>query len=263
MNKYLQSNDNSDVIAIIPAAGKASRLPELNHSKEIFPVRWNPQTNQSLPDEKPVCFYLLEKFTQAGIRKGIMVIREEKWDIVKTVGGGACVDMDIAYQMLKLPHGTAYTIDQVYPFVKDNIVAIGFPDILFSGENAFSTILNTLRDSDADIVLGLFPADKPHKVDMVNIDEQMNVTEIDIKPQSTTLTLTWGIAVWKPEFTRLLHETLNNLVRKSSDPELFIGDVVRVAIDQGLKVRAETVSKTPFLDIGTPDDLSKVTHTRS
>ena len=265
MSSQFQSNKSgsltmTDVIAIIPAAGKATRLPDITCSKEIYPVAWQqPGLNNESVKEKPVCFYLLEKFTHAGINKGIMIIREEKSDIIKTLGNGNCVNMDIAFQMLKLPYGTAYTIDQAYPFVKNQIVAIGFPDILFSTDNAFTTILNTLHNSEADVVLGLFPADRPHKVDMVNIDTTMNVTEIDIKPESTPLTLTWGIAVWKPAFTQLLHETLINLVRQDSDPELFIGDVIKIAIDKGMEVKAEQVSKAPYLDIGTPDDLARAT----
>lgn len=251
-------SNNSDVIAIIPAAGKATRLPDISCSKEIYPIAWQPP-GTSVKDikEKPVCFYLLENLSRAGINKGIMIIREEKSDIVKTLGDGCCVNMDITFDMLKLPYGTAYTIDQAYPLVKDQLVAIGFPDILFSAKDAFTTILNTLRNSTADVVLGLFPADRPHKVDMVNIDTDMNVTEIDIKPQSTSLTLTWGIAVWKPTFTQLLHKTLKNLVRQESDPELFIGDVIRIAINKGLKVKAEQVSDVAYLDIGTPDDLAR------
>ncbi len=257
MKEYLNM-DNSDVVAIIPAAGRASRLPGLKHSKEIHPVTAGFADAVSVCNKKPVCFYLLEKLAKAGVSKSIMVIREEKWDIVKTLGSGGSVGIDIMYQMLKLPHGTAYTIDQVYPFVKYNIVALGFPDILFAGENAFASILNTLRTSDADIVLGLFPADKPHKVDMVRIDENMNVLEIDIKPQITALTLTWGIAVWKPAFTHMLRQTLASTVKKSDDPELFIGDVIKIAINRGLKVRSEIVSKQAFIDIGTPDDLARV-----
>jgi glucose-1-phosphate thymidylyltransferase len=34
-----------------------------------------------------------------------------------------------------------------------------------------------------------------------------------------------------------------------------VGDVIRAAIDAGLKVEAVQVSDRPFLDIGTPDDL--------
>ena len=63
-----------------------------------------------------------------------------------------------------------YTIDQAYPHVRNAYVALGFPDILFSPDNAFTQLINQLRSRNADVVLGLFPADKPEKTDMVEID---------------------------------------------------------------------------------------------
>ena len=152
-----------DVIAIIPAAGRATRLPSIKHSKEILAIGYKNESQNNSAMDKPVCFHLLEKFANAGINKGIMIIREDKWDIPKTLGNGKCVNMEIAYQMLEHSHGTAYTINQAYPFIKENIVALGFPDILFSPDDAYSQILQRLTDFNADVILGLFPADRPEK----------------------------------------------------------------------------------------------------
>jgi len=245
------------VIAIIPAAGKATRLPSINSSKEILPIGYiNPSLNNTEMD-KPVCFHLMEKLAYSGIPKAIMVIREEKWDIPNTIGNGKCVNMEIAYQILALPHGTAFTIDQAYPFAGDNIVAIGFPDILFSPDDAYSQILNVLANTEADVVLGLFPVEKPEKVDMVKVNPSNDVTDIVIKPKMSDLKLSWGIAVWKPSFSKFLHEYIRTHQHKKSDPEIFIGDVIKLAITQGLRIKAKQVSDEAFLDIGTPDDLSK------
>jgi len=249
--------DTNNVIAIIPAAGKAKRLPAIEYSKEIIPIGYKNPSQKNVEMDKPICFHLMEKFTCAGISKGLMIIREEKWDIPSTLGNGKCVNMEIAYQMLDLPHGTAYTINQAYPFIIDNIVAIGFPDILFSPDDAYSQILNLLSSTEADVVLGLFPADRPEKVDMVEINQINDVTAIVIKPKLSDLKLTWGIAVWKPSFSKFLHEYINAHQQKKSDPELFIGDVIRQAITQGLSVKAKQVSNDAFLDVGTPDDLAK------
>jgi len=199
----------------------------------------------------------MEKFTYAGITKGIMIIREEKWDIPNTIGNGKCINMEIAYQMLNVSHGTAYTIDQAYPFTNDKIVAIGFPDILFSPDDAYSQILNVLANTEADVVLGLFPVEKPEKVDMVEVNQSNDVTDIVIKPKMSDLKLAWGIAVWKPSFSKFLHEYILTHQHKKSDPEIFIGDVIKLAITQGLSIKAKQVSDEAFLDIGTPDDLSK------
>lgn len=250
------------VTAIVPAAGKASRLPGLRGSKEIYPIGSLNKTDGKHHADKPVCLYLLEKLAAAGIKKTLMVIRKEKWDIPQTLENGKCANMEIAYQILELPYGTAYTIDQAYPFVKNDIIAIGFPDILFNADNAYKDILFTLQDSGCDVVLGLFPADKPHKVDMVETDEANNVVDIIIKPQSSTLKNTWGIAVWNPSFTHYLHDYLSRLERNNSGKnnaasETFIGEAIVAAVRSGLTVKAQAVSDTPFIDIGTPEDLAR------
>lgn len=105
-------------------------------------------------------------------------------------------------------------------------------------------------------MLGLFPADQPRKMDMVDADSDGKVRQIVIKPHQTQLRHTWGIAVWTPVFTHFMHEYLA-VARKSAlhKPELFVGDIVQAAIGEGLRVEAVHVSDEPFLDIGTPDDL--------
>lgn len=256
--KKLDTNKPSEVIAIIPAAGIASRLPGLSGSKEMVSIgtMLNPASNKLVP--KPVCLHLIEKYRNAGIKKCFIVLRKDKWDIPEYLGSGEKVNMNIAYLMMGLPYGTAYTIDQAYPHVKHAYVALGFPDILFSPDDSFAQLINKLETTNADIVLGLFPANKPEKSDMVETDNEQNALNIIIKPKQTDLQLTWGIAVWKPSFSQFLHDYLLSHQRKESDPELHIGHVIQAAINDGMSVVTETVSGQAFLDIGTPDDLSRV-----
>jgi glucose-1-phosphate thymidylyltransferase len=136
------------------------------------------------------------------------------------------------------------------------IVALGFPDIIFQSEEAFMRVLAKLTASDADVVLGLFPTDRPEKVDMVGLDDDSRVLHLAIKPRQTHLRYTWGLAVWKPTFTHFLHEHLIAVKTTAKvRPELFVGDVIQAAIDDGLRVEAVHVADTPYLDIGTPEDL--------
>ena len=260
LNNVPNKPNNREVIAIIPCAGRASRLPSITCSKELYPIGSSKilETGQSVP--KPVGLYLLEKFKAASINKAYLILRNGKWDIPAFFDTGSSIGLDLGYLMMGLPHGTAYTINQAYPFVKHANVAIGFPDILFSPDNAYTQILNSLSENsenNADVMLGLFPADKPEKVDMVKFDANNNVLNIVIKPKQTDLRYTWGIAVWTPVFTQFLYDYLSDLERHASDAELFIGEVIQAAISNGLKVNAEIVSQSPFLDIGTPDDLRR------
>jgi len=81
---------------------------------------------------KVVCHYLLEKMRNAGVCKAYIILREGKWDIPAYLRDGTIFDMHLAYLMLGVPFGVPYTVDQAYPFVKENLVAFGFPDVLFN-----------------------------------------------------------------------------------------------------------------------------------
>jgi glucose-1-phosphate thymidylyltransferase len=159
--------------------------------------------------------------------------------------------------VLSLPFGTPFTLDEAYPFVQQSLVAFGFPDMLFRPDDAFVQLRSYLRSSSASILLGLFPAQEPEKVDMVDIKQDGQVLRIIVKPSSTNLIYTWGIALWTPLFTEFMHDFVN--VRKmsaASQSEISVGNVIQAAIEAGLVVEAIPVSRQPYLDIGTPEGLA-------
>jgi glucose-1-phosphate thymidylyltransferase len=257
------------VIGLIPAGGKATRISPLPLSKELFPVGFrgdaddvkkNHQINQGKLRPKVVSHYLLEKMQLAGIDKAYFILRPGKWDIPAYFGDGEMLAMSLGYLIMGLPYGVPFTLDSAYPFVKDAVVALGFPDILFEPKDAYIKILKKLDRSNADVVLGLFPTDKPQKAGMVDFDDTGKVRSIIEKPPQSDLRFMWGIAVWKPQFTEFLHEYLI-AVKKDINlpqlPEIPIGNVIQAAINKGLQVEAEAFADGSYLDIGTPDDLIK------
>ena len=118
-----------EVVAVLPAAGRSRRLAPLPCSKEILPVGLGiiPGCDGKRP--KVASHYLLECLQQAGVRKGYVVICQGKWDIPAYWGDGSRLGMDLAYVAIEGSSGPPDTIDRAYPFVKDKIVAFGFPDI--------------------------------------------------------------------------------------------------------------------------------------
>lgn len=48
----------------------------------------------------------------------------------------------------------------------------------------------------------------------------------------------------------------------AAETEIFVGDIVRAGIENGLNIHATKVSDHPFLDIGTADDLQSPPHWR-
>ncbi len=216
---------------------------------------------------KAVCHYLLEKMRLAGATKAYIILREGKWDIPAYLGDGTMLDMHLAYLMMNLPFGAPYTLDQAYPFAQNALVAFGFPDIIFQPDDAFVQLLARQAATDADIVLGLFPAHQPQKMDMVDLDDDGRVRQIVIKPHQTHLRYTWIIAVWTPVFARFMHEHLAAIQKEyerdnagSNAPEnreLFVGDVIQAAIHNDLRVETVPFPNGAYLDIGTPGDLVK------
>jgi len=256
-----------EVVGIIPAGGQATRIAPLPCSKELYPVGFQQVDEGRSLRPKVVCHYLLEKMRSAGAIKAYIILRAGKWDIPAYLGDGTMLDMHLAYLMMNLPYGAPYTIDQAYPFVQDAIVVFGFPDIIFEPDDAFIHLLSRQVTTRADIVLGLFRTDQPHKMDMVDLDDASRVRDIVIKPRQTSLLYTWIIAVWTPIFTHFLHEYLvktqveiikHKTWRKAAKPgELFVGDIIRAAIQSGLRIETVLFTEGNYLDIGTPGDLVK------
>ena len=258
MQAKKESPGRQNVVAVIPCAGRATRLPVLPCSKELYPLGIPFTGAEQEPRSRVVCDCLLEKLHCAGITDAYLVLRKGKWDIPSYLGDGSTMGMRLAYLMMGLPFGVPYTVDQAFPFVRDSLVALGFPDIIFSGDDAFGKLLNRQREAQADVVVGFFPADRPAKCDMIEVGSGGRLTRIVIKPEQTDLRYTWGIAVWTPVFSAFMHDfLLDHQAEAAERPELHIGDVIQAAIDSGMRVDAVQVSTEPYLDIGTVDDLAR------
>jgi glucose-1-phosphate thymidylyltransferase len=249
------------VVGIIPAAGISARLAPLPGSKELLTVGFT--ATPAGPRPKPVALYLLERLRLAGVERVFVVLRPGKWDIPAYLGHGEQFGMRFAYLIMNLPHGSPYTVDQAYPFARDCLVALGFPDIIFEPADAYARLIARQRASEADVVLGLFPTDQPHTADMVATDAAGRVRRIMVKPPQSDLAYSWMLCVWAPAFTEFLHAYLAEVEDRRADPdparrparEVFIGDVIQAAIDAGMHVDSVAFPDGSALDVGTPANL--------
>ncbi|MEP0889826.1 MULTISPECIES: sugar phosphate nucleotidyltransferase [unclassified Leptolyngbya] len=268
----------NEVIGLLPAGGQATRISPLPCSKELYPIGFRTVGNPPTTRPKVVCHYLLEKMQLAGISKGYVIVRPGKWDIPAYLGDGSLVGMNLGYLTQGLPYGAPFTLDQAYPFVKHARVAIGFPDILFQPDDAFSRLLARQSATEADVVVGVLPFENPRKGGMVDFDEAGRVRSIIEKPEQSDSCYSWCIAVWTPAFTEFMHEyletrllqqlggdrTLLEQVRQEGHQtkalpkfEIPMGDVIHAAIAHDLRVEAEILPGPGYLDIGTPNDLMR------
>ncbi|MDX1637126.1 MAG: sugar phosphate nucleotidyltransferase [Balneolaceae bacterium] len=246
------------ITGIVPAAGNATRISPIPCSKEIFPVGFEHRGGSTRI--KVVISHLLESYAEAGADQIYLIIQKGKWDIPQYLGYGLEADASLAYIVTEPTKGTHYTIDLSYPFVKDRMILLGFPDILFKPKNAFTTLLQKQGETGADVVLGLFETAKPNKADMVEVDSGGRLRNIVFKPESTTLAYTWAVAAWTPAFTRFLHQFVSGdrsgaRVSENTQGEMYIGDVILEAANSGMIVDTVTFSDGEFIDIGTMSDL--------
>lgn len=255
------------IIGLLPAAGQGSRISPLPMSKELFPIGFQHLADGGLRP-KVACQYLLETMGQVGVQESFLILRPGKWDIPAYLGDGSQLNMRLAYLTVHVPFGVPFSLNQAYPFVKDAIIAMGFPDILFSPVDAYVQLIDRLQRTQADVVLGLFPTDQPEKVGVVDVDEHGVVSGIYEKSQLTHLRYMWAIAVWRPSFTEFLHQfveaKLKTLIGDRSPvltkeipayTETPIGDVIVGAIANNLRVEAIPFKAGHYLDIGTPENL--------
>ena len=260
------------MVAVIPAAGMATRLAPLPCSKELIPVGFGAagEEKESRPKVKVVSHYLLEMLTLARIKNAYIVLNSGKLDIASYYGSGQMVDMKLAYLLVDLPIAVPYTLDQAYPFVQNNWVALGFPDIVLHPKDSFVQLLTQNIKTKADIVLGLYPTDQPQKMDIIDFDENGCIRQIRPKPSELKdgkVNYAWLTAVWTPVFTQYLHEFVSEHKKRypsdgfeaatKNKRELFLGDVFQAAIEDRLNIETVLFSKGSCLDIGTPGDLAK------
>ncbi|MCZ6801760.1 MAG: sugar phosphate nucleotidyltransferase [Nitrospirae bacterium] len=256
-----------EIIGLLPAGGKASRVAPLPCSKDLYPVGFHSVGKEGSLRPKVVSHYLLEKLRLANIKKVYIILREGKWDIPTYFGDGKILDMHVAYLMMGLPFGVPYTLDQAYPFIENHLVALGFPDAILQPDDAFVKLLDKQEESNADIVLGLFPAMYPHKNEMVEFDDNGSIRSIQIKSDRTELVYAWEIAIWTPVFTRFMHDYVsarqgigdktNDGINQVEQNELHVGDVIQAAIESDLQIDSVLFEDGSCLDIGTPEDLRK------
>lgn len=183
-----------------------------------------------------------------------MVLHESKWDVPRYFGTGEMADVDLAYLSIPGSRSVPESLDRAFPFVADAIVALGFPDVIFQPIDAYARLIERQAATGADLVLGMFPAERCQTTDMVELAPDGRVVRLEIRPVSTALRCNWLIAVWSPVFTRFLREAVRSAPAGAA--ELQIGAVVQSAVAAGLHAEGIEFPGGSYRDIGTPDQLA-------
>lgn len=250
----------AEVVAVVPAAGRAARLGEIPFSKALYPVGFRRNADGTILRPKVACEYLLDSLQMAGVHRGLLVVRRGKWDVPEYLGDGSRFNMRLAYVPAESSPSVLHSIDLVYPFVREAIVAFGFPDVLFRPAAMFGRLIAHQARSNADVLLAVAPAETTDRLDRVEIDSAGRVLDVVTGRSRSDSHLKWIVAVWGPAFSQFMRDFLEE--RDTADAqEVFVGDVMRAAVMAGLRVDSLLFPDGVSIDIGTPEDLSEALRT--
>ena len=258
-----------EIVGLIPAAGRATRLAPLPCSKELLPVGFQTAGEGADRKPKPVSQYLLDRMKLAGARKVFFIARQGKWDIADYYADGSRLGLHLAYLHVGAPWGPPFTLTQAAPFIGDADVVFGFPDILVDPPDSFTPLLARMHTSGADVVLGLFNCRADEPGDVIQTDGNGRVIGLETKeerPVRPPHYVCWMFAVWRHTFTRFMTEHCRKLAARAEEtvrqspgakpPEWPVGAVIAAAMHQGLHVDSVFFESGRFLDVGTPEGIT-------
>ena len=246
------------VTGLIPAAGRASRLPGLTCSKDLLPVPETGSDASCAAIENSVKF-----LRECGIEHQNVVIAPGTKDIPGLLGDGSRLGAKVFYTTIVDSRSVPDSLSAGLEGNSRSNVVLVFPDIMFEPRAAIAQSIAGFGSTECDVLLSLIPSSRGEKVDMVTVDDDGMVQGIAPKPGAGISGWTWVAAAWSPEFSAYLRQ----FVDKNADSaarlqgrEPYVGDVINAAIDDGLLVRAERFKQGGMIDIGTPDDYASVWH---
>ncbi len=245
----------NNIVGLIPAAGKGTRLAPFPCPKELFPVGYQDYEVKGKIERRPkvVSQYLFEEMVAAGAQRIFIVIGEDKHDILRYYGDGHRFGAQVCYLYQEELHGMPFALDLAYPWLRGETVIFGMPDTIVEPKDAFVQMLDHHRATGADLTLGLFPTEAPWKLCPVETDERGRVTYLVDKPPQTHLRNTWGICCWGSRFTELMHQYL--LDTPYTGKEIVLADVFNEALRRGWNVQGLHFAGGHYLDIGTAEEL--------
>ena len=257
-----------DVIGVIPAAGLGSRLDPYPVAKELLPLGWQdwPVDGRSEKRPKVVSQFAFESLIEAGATRMVMVINDRKADLIRYYSDGSRWNVGVGYVHQAEARGLPFAIATALPFLANATVILGLPDTVVQPHGCLAGLMRWHRNQRSPdgngpaLTLAAFPADNPQKLGMIALDSEGRVTQHEEKPKVTSMTLMWAAAIWEPEFTELLRQTVD-ANRKIVGPELKFGAIIDEALRRGLDVRGHHVPGSTCIDIGTPEDLATAQQT--
>jgi dTDP-glucose pyrophosphorylase len=224
--------------AIVPAAGRGSRIQPLAFSKELLPVGSRMDGGRERPCA--VSEYLLERMVLGGADKICFVISPGKSDIMEYFGAGYR-STPIAYVLQPQPSGLCDAVFRAQSVVvREEAVIVGLPDTIWFPQSGLADL------PDDALSFLLFPVEHPEFFDAVVLDPMDRVREIQVKQAGAASHWIWG-AFKMPGH---VFEELHALWLKRERQDEYFGTLVNAYIAGG-GTAVGVKSGTAYVDVGT------------
>jgi glucose-1-phosphate thymidylyltransferase len=223
---------------LILSGGKGTRLRPLTYTsaKQLVPVA-----------NKPVLFYGIEAFAEAGIRDIGIVVGETQAEIRAAVGDGSTWDVRITYIEQDAPRGLAHAVLISEAFIANE------PFVMYLGDNLLNKGIaplvadfTTTRPA-AQILLAHVPDPQMFGVAELEDGRVVRLVEKPAEPKSDLALV--GVYMFGPE----VFESVRRIT-PSFRNELEITDAIQDLIDRGLVVTPHIVDGW-WKDTGKLEDM--------
>jgi glucose-1-phosphate thymidylyltransferase len=226
------------VKGLILSGGKGTRLRPITHTaaKQLVPVA-----------NKPVLFYGLEAFAEAGIRQIGMVVGDTHEEIRAAVGDGSAWGLEVTYLQQEAPLGLAHAVKIAQDYLGEE------PFVMYLGDNlilaGIKTIVEEYRANEANcqILLARVPNPQQFGVAELSNGKVFRLVEKPKEPKSDLALV--GVYV----FDRHIFEAVN-AIQPSWRNELEITDAIQYLIDHGYHVHPHLVEGW-WKDTGKIEDM--------
>ncbi len=237
------SSTDTPLLGVILAAGKGTRLQPFSerYPKPILPILG-----------KPLLQYQVECLRELGVRRIIIVIGHLGFEIVRALGDGRQLGVDIQYVDQSRTLGIAHAVSKLEPLV-DRPFMLFLGDIFFVHEDLERMVAMLGRD---DVRGVLAVKDEPsieavRRNYVVREDAEGFVKRVIEKPQHPTSRLKGcGLYLFDPVFFDAARRTPRTAMRD----EYELTDAIQIFVDDGYRVRAARVIRDD-LNLSYPADL--------
>ena len=226
------------MLAIIPAAGRGSRIQPLAFSKELLPLGSRSVDGAERP--RAISEHLLDRMVDAGVTRICFVIAPEKLDIIQYYGD-QYRGIPVFYIIQPRAQGLCDALFRAMPHVVDTeSVVIGLPDTIWYPENGLCEL------PDIGLALLLFPVDQPSLFDAVQLDQYGRVVSIAVKDLNVSTPWIWGAM----RLSAATFGDLANLWRQREYKDEYLGTLLNAWIRDGGEALGFRLGQS-YCDVGT------------